>query len=133
MHRARSRACVPTRWRMRLRKSPSASFLRPGDPRHLATTLYSLSILPSEALEIIHCFDGQAARDVKNRLAGPGGGGISIVQIAPGDMAVFLRAAIAAAHNDFVILLEPGDVVTPEALYARPIHHFADMRCRLRG
>ena len=92
-------------------------FLAPGDPRHLATTLDSLSILPSEALEIIHCFDGQAARDVKNRLAGPGGGGISIVQIAPGDMAVFLRAAIAAAHNDFVILLEPGDVVTPEALY----------------
>ena len=90
--------------------------LAPGNPSRLASTLNSLSVFPSEAFEIVHCLAGQAEHDLKNILIGHSADGMSIVHVDPGDMTGFLRAAIAAAHNDFVILIEPGDVVAPEAL-----------------
>lgn len=101
-------------------KSSKISFsilLAPGDPSFLKVTLDSLSIIPTAAFEIVHCLDEQALRNLKDRLSYPTVDALRIVRVDAHNMAPFLRTAVAAARNDFVILLTPGDAIAPEALY----------------
>lgn len=98
-------------------KALTFSFLVAGGrPAALDATLKSLAALPGGIFEVILAETGPDLPRAAEALRARGRQRIDVRTVRPQGGGSFLRDAVAAARNDFIIVLEPGDVVIGNAV-----------------
>ena len=89
-----------------------------GSPAELRATLCSLAAVSGAPFELVLGMAGATVAETIDALKHRGEGQVipEVRVVASEEQRTFLRDAIEATQNDFIILLEAGDVVSEEAL-----------------